>query len=478
MNEQPRIDISYRNIGRITAPVIVGQLSHTAMGVVDTLMVGQLGVTALAAVGLGTYVSWWPMTFVLGMMAGVNTLVAQAEGAKRHRSAGVAFWQGVYLALFMAGGLAAGWLAVPWIFAWIGPEPEVAEIAVDYMRIRMLGGLGFALFAVAENFFRGVGRTTILMWCALAQLVLNSSLNYLLIFGKMGLPRLGPEGAAWGTVMAQLVVAVFLVTRILGPEELRRRYGFFEVWRPDGRILRLLVGLSLPIAVQFFMEMGGVTVFCAVIARLGEAEMAATNVVIQVWSVAFMSAVALGVGATTLVGQCIGAGEPAQARRVVKRVLLIGYGLAAVMGTLYLTMPERLMALFVNSGELERLLPFARPLFIVVVVCMVLDVVFHILTGALRGAGDTKYPMWVVIGSTWLLWVPLVFFVTPHFGLVGAWSCVIVHATVVPLLLLWRFRGESWLRPPLEQSDASEIGVGQALPADSVTAQAVPAGGA
>ena len=448
------------------------------MGVIDTLMVGQLGVTALAAVGLGTYVSWWPMVFVLGMIAGVNTLVAQAVGADRPRAAGVAFWQGIYLALVLAAGLAAGWLAVPWIFAWIGPEPEVADVAVNYMRIRLIGGVGFALMAVVDNFFRGVGRTTILMWCALAQLALNSSLNYLLIFGKMGLPRLGPEGAAWGTVTAQLVVALFLLARVLGRAELRRRYGLIEAWRPDGRILRLLVGLSLPIAVQFFMEMGGVTVFCAVIARLGEAEMAATNVVIQVWSLAFMSAVALGVGATTLAGQCVGADQPAAARRAAHRVLHLGYGLAALMGALYLALPERLMALFVHEGELERLVPFARPLFLVVVVCLVLDVVFHVLTGALRGAGDTKYPMWVVISSTWLLWIPLVFAVTPFFGLVGAWCCVIAHTVVVASLLIWRFRGESWLRPPLEQQgSASEAQVGQAVPADSVVAQAMPAGG-
>lgn len=456
MDKQPRIDISYRNIGRITAPVLVSQISYTAMGVVDTLMVGRLGVTALAAVGLGNYVSWWPSAFVLGMITGVTTLVAQAVGAGKPRAAGVALFQGIYLALLLAAGLAAGWLAVPALFERFGTTPEVAEVAVDYMRIRMLGGVGFALMTVGESFFRGIGRTTVLMWCGFGQLALNCCLNYLLIFGNLGAPRLGPQGAAWGTCAAQLAVGLFLLARVLAPAAERRRFGLTSAWRFDGRIFKALVRLSLPIGVQYFMEMGGVTVFCAVVARLGEAQMAATNVAIQVWSLTFTAALALGIGATTLVGQSIGAGHPDDARSAVKRVLNLGYGITAVMGTLYLTVPDQLMALFVKAADLELVRPFARPVFLIVVITMVFDVVFHVLSGAMRGSGDTKYPMWVVVGTTWLLWVPAILVMAPIYGLLGAWSCVVVHVMTVAGLLVWRYRGEAWLKPPVEQADDGE----------------------
>ncbi len=434
-----RIDISYRRILQITAPVLVGQLSHTMMGVIDTVMVGRLGVTALAAVGLGNFLTWWLLSFVLGMITGVNTLVAQAVGAGRPRSAGVALWQGIYLGLLLAAVLAAFWPAAPWILRATGATPEAAAMGGEYMQVRLLGGLGFVLLMVSDNFYRGIGRTGILMWSGIAQLVLNCGLNYLLIFGHFGAPRLGAPGAAWGTIIAQLALGVFLTATILGRRRFRTRYRLDDR-RFDRRSFRTLVGLSFPIAVQFFMEMGGITIFFALIARLGDAEMAATNAVVQAWSVAFMGAVALSAGTTTLVGQCVGARRPEDARRAVHRVLRLGYGLSAVMAVVYLGVPERLMALFVEREDLELLLPFARPLFLVVVVCLVFDTMFHVVYGALRGAGDTKYPMVVNIGSAWLLFVPATLLVTPVFGLIGAWSCLILHVVVMAGLLRWRFR--------------------------------------
>jgi MATE family multidrug resistance protein len=220
------------------------------------------------------------------------------------------------------------------------------------------------------------------------------------------------------------------------------------------------VRLSVPIGVQTGLEMGGVTVFTAMVARIGDAELAATNAVIQAWSVAFMGALALAVGATTLVGQCIGAGEPQQARVVLRRVTWLGYALTAVAGVVYLLAPRQLMALFVSAEELPRLLPFARPLFAVVVACLVFDLKFNVLSGALRGAGDTTYSMVVNVASAWLLFVPALLIVTPRWGLVGAWSCFILHVFVMAFMLELRVRGDRWLRPPVELHTA----VGRRMP--------------
>ena len=105
-------------------------------------------------------------------------------------------------------------------------------------------------------------------------------------------------------------------------------------------------------------------------------------------------------------------------------------------------------------SEAERLLPLARPLFMVVVICLVFDTVFHIVYGALRGAGDTKYPMVVNIGSAWLLFVPALLLVTPVYGLIGAWSCLILHIAVMASLLVLRYRGDAWMKPPLDEDAA------------------------
>ena len=146
------IDISYRRIVHLTAPVLIGQLSHTMMGVVDTVMVGRLGVTALAAVGLGNFLAWWLLSFVVGMITGVNTLVAQAVGAGRPKAAGVAFWQGIYVGLILAAVLAAFWPLVPWILRVTGATPEAAPpFAVQEKAAVPWVGAGLLFSSVSSN---------------------------------------------------------------------------------------------------------------------------------------------------------------------------------------------------------------------------------------------------------------------------------------------------------------------------------------
>jgi MATE family multidrug resistance protein len=473
----PRIDISYRRIFQIAGPVLVTNFSYTMMGVVDTVMVGRLGIAALAAVGLANMIAFSVLSFFWGLMSGVNTLTAQAFGARDRDGVGRVFFQGLYLALASGVVILATMPLVKAIVGWVDPSAEVARMAGEYLDVRLFGGLTVVLLWVGDNFYRGLGRTTIMMWCGLAQLVLNCGFNWIFIFGKLGAEASGVAGAALGTVLAQLVIAVFLLGSILVFGRARREFlpGLAyrwprprplattadgnDVWHLRPALFGRMVRLSVPIGVQTGLEMGGVTVFTAVVARLGDAELAATNAVIQAWSVAFMGALALAVGATTLVGQCIGAGEPEQARIVLRRVTWLGYALTAVAGVVYVAVPGQIMALFVSADELPRLLPFARPLFAVVVACLVFDLKFNILSGALRGAGDTTYSMLVNVASAWLLFVPALLFATPRWGLIGAWSCFILHVFVMAFFLELRVRGSRWLRPPMDLRSVPPAGM-------------------
>ena len=192
--------------------------------------------------------------------------------------------------------------------------------------------------------------------------------------------------------------------------------------------------------------MSGFSVFTAAVGRLGEVQLAATNAVIQAWSVAFMLGFSLSVGATTLVGQCVGAGLPEQGRTVVRRVLRIGLLLNAVLAVGYLGAPELLMALFVAPGQAILVLPYARPLFMLVTLCLWLDLAYMVFWGALRGAGDTRYSMWVNFGSAWLLLAPGAWWAAPRFGIIGAWLFLAAHLGAMALLTGLRFRGRAWQR--------------------------------
>lgn len=469
------IDISYRRILVLTGPVVITQMTHTAMGLIDAMMVGRLGVVALAGVGLGGIIAWWLLSFFVGLLQGVNTFVAQFFGAGRPDRVGVAFWQGLYLAV--GSGLALFLLAPVsrWAFGLTEASPEVQAIAAEYTEMRLAAGIGLTIFLVAENYYRGLGRTEIPMRAGLIQLALNCGLNYLLIFGAWGFPELGAAGAAVGTVIAQAIVAAGLLAGIL-TTAIGRDYGATRPRPPEAALLGSMLRVSVPIGIQVFMEMGGISVFTALVARLGDAEMAATNAAIHAWSLSFMLAVALAVGCTTLVGQCLGARQLADARLVVRRVLWLGYAAMAAMAVLYVGFPGWLMRLFVtDAGELAAVLPYARPLFLIAALCLIFELPFNVFSGALRGAGDTTYSMLVNIGVAWLVFVPLVFFATRHWGLIGAWSCFIVHMGLMAALLALRVRSRTWIERGAALLDAEREAGADGAPIDMEDLRSSPA---
>ena len=449
-----RPDTSYRQIISLSTPVMLSQLSYTAMGIIDTIMVGRVGVVALASVGLGSILFWWLLSLFWGMLAGVNTLVSQAEGANDGKGAGVAFWQGIYLGLFLSVLVFVLWPLSPRLMSWTGASPEVQENAVAYMRIRLLGAFGLMLLMACDNFYRGIGRTDVPMWFGFLKLFLNCGANYVFIFGHLGAPALGGVGAAVGTAIANTVIGIAMFVHVFVRPEFRDVYRLLPRARLHRRVFRALVVLSLPIGVQTFMEMGGFSVFTALVARLGDPQLAATDAVIHAWSAAFMLAFGLAVAAQTLVGQCIGAGEKEEARLATRRILRLGFAIMLALALVYVVFPERLMALFVRASELEVLLPFARPLFTIVAVCLFLDLTYNVIAGGLRGAGDTTYAMLANVGSAWLLFVPLTLYVAPRYGLVAAWTCVIAYMASMTLLIWLRFRGTAWLKPAVERAGA------------------------
>ena len=464
-----RPDTSYRQIIGLSTPVMLSQLSYTAMGIIDTIMVGRVGIVALASVGLGSILFWWLLSFFWGMLAGVDTLVSQAEGAGDRKAAGVAFWQGIYLGLFLSVLVFVLWPLAPHLMSWTGASPEVQDNAAAYMQIRLLGAFGLMLLMACDNFYRGIGRTDVPMWFGFVKLFLNSGANYVFIFGHLGAPAMGSVGAAVGTAIANTVIGVAMFVTLFVRAEFRDVYSLLPRARLHRRVFRALVVLSLPIGIQTFMEMGGFSVFTAVVARLGDPQLAATDAVIHAWSAAFMLAFALSVAAQTLVGQCIGAGAEEDARRVTLRILRLGGGIMLAPALAYVLLPETLIALFVRPSELAVLLPFARPLFSIVAVCLFFDLIFNVIAGGLRGAGDTTYAMFANVGAAWLVFVPLTLYVAPRHGLVAAWACVVVYMGTMALLIWLRFRGTAWMKPALERA-----GPANAAPGGSPAAE--PAG--
>ena len=424
-------------------PVIVTMASMSLMGVVDTLFMGRVGTAQQGAVGLGAVMSWTLMSFFNGTITAGNTFVAQFYGARRFRECGRVVWQVYYIAVLatLVVMLAVLPLVQPMVEA-VGSKPAVADFASRYMKIRLLGAAFVFNNFCLVGFLRGIGDTRTPMKITLLANGLNVLLTYLLVFGRLGLPALGIEGAALGTVLSQVVGAgtylwVFLRRRT------DRQYATRRPQAPDWQLLRRILRVGLPMGMWWVLEMGGFTVFTMFVSTLGQVELAGHQIVRQMVHLSFLPGVALGVAATTLVGQYLGAGDPASAERSARNAIRIALVIMASMGLLFVILRYPLARLFNHD---ERVVAIAARLFLFAAVFQTFDALGTVASGAVRGAGDTRWPMVVSLLMSWLVFVPAVLLLgkVAGLGVYGAWTGATFHISVLGLLLYGRFRGGKW----------------------------------
>jgi MATE family multidrug resistance protein len=433
---------SYRQAWVLSAPAILTMISQTVMWTVDAAMVGRLGSSELAAVGFGGILIWTLYSFFVGLTSAVNTFVSQSYGAHRYRRCGSHLWQGLYVAAGAAVILYGIRAAAPQLLALIAPPPEVESLSVSYIQIRMLSAGFFLFHYTLAHFFRGIGDTmTPLKVLAVAHLI-NIVGDYVLIFGKGPFPAMGVEGAAWATSLANVVAAVLFAGRIVAPG-LRERYDVLAQWRAQRAEIVRLLRIGLPIAVHFFLDMGSFLVFSAYVGRMGTAPLAANQIAIQILALSFMPAQGLAQAATTLMGQYIGAGRPDLAKRCAYTTLKMGLYYAGGIALLCLIVPGELVRIFNTDPEVIAL---GRRLLLWCAFFQIFDAVQFISDGALRGAGDTRVPMMIVVGGAWLVFLPLAWLFGSGLdgGVVGAWGGATLYVVFISVLMFLRLERDRW----------------------------------
>jgi MATE family multidrug resistance protein len=433
-----------REVLDLAYPVILTQLSRTAMGLVDSAMVGRLGALELAAVGFGGIWLWTIFSFFYGSATGVQTFVSQAHGAQRPRECGPWAWQAFY-ALFPVAVLTALLFAVAlkpalWLLA---PSEALQSTSTSYILARLPGELTFVASMVMVSFFRGLGDTRTPLYITLGANVVNAVLDYVLIFGKFGLPAWGVSGAGIATSLATLggIVALF---SMLQRRAMRRRFST-EPIGPNRLAIWRFLRTGAPIGGQWFLDMMAFALFTTLVARMGDAEMAATQALLMLLSLAFMQAVGISVATSTLVGRYIGARVFEAARRTFRSALLLGGILSSVVGLLFVSIPRPLLRIFTDDPEV---LNMGLPLIWLCAAFQFFDCAAIVSEGALRGAGDTRWPFAVQTALNWAFFLPLAYLlaVVLGHGLTGAWLAELIYIAVLAVVMMWRFRSGAWER--------------------------------
>lgn len=418
-------------------PIVIVQVGLMTMGVVDAMMVGRFSAEALAATAIGNFYFFVVAVFGLGVLLVLDPLIAQAVGAKDERAIALAVQRGVLLALVLSVVLGSLLLPVERVLRVLRQPDELVPLAARYVLICLPSFLAFNLFLVFRQLLQALGLTrAIVMTIVLCNLA-NVLLNWLLIFGHLGFPRLGVVGAALATAISRTLLVVILgalswrtLQRYLTP--VRREV--FEA-APLTRMLRL----GLPIGAQQELEVGYFGGLIVLMGLLGTVSVAAHQAAINLASLTFMVPVGVASATAVFVGRAVGARDERAVRRYAIAGLVCGVGFMCLSALLFLLLPEALAGLYSRDGEVVAL---AAGLIPIAGLFQVFDGTQVVSAGILRGIGDTRFPMIAAALGFWLIGLPLSLLLgfSARLGAEGLWWGSLAALMLVAAMLLYRVR--------------------------------------
>ncbi len=446
--QTPSYSASIRELLTIAIPLAISSGSVTLMHLANRLFLTWHNTDELAAVLPSAMWNWTLLSIFIGTAQYVNTFVAQYEGAERPDRVSAAIWQGAYFAIISGVLLTVLAPFTSGVFYLFSHGSKIQNLEIQYFLIVCLGSLPVILAAVLGCFFSGRGFTRITMIVNLTGSLINIVLDYILIFGWGPIPSLGIVGAAWATVTAEVsILVIYLCLLWSSPDA--ARYHLWSAWRFDRELFFRLLKFGLPSGFHFFVDVFAFSVFILLIGLISPDVLAATTLAFNLNTMAFLPMVGLGTAVSILVGRRIGEGHPAAAARTT----WLAFGIAATymlaFGVIYIGFPQLLMSPYAmegNAADFEKIRPVIVRLLWFVAVYQLFDAMAIVFGSALRGAGDTRFPMLISLLCSWLLmvaptWLGIAFW---RWGVLEAWSACTLNVTVVGLAFLARFLQGKW----------------------------------
>ncbi len=420
---------------KLATPIVAIQVGMMLMGVVDTIMVGQLSAEALAAVAIANIYYFGITVFGIGALFALDPIVAQALGANDSPAVQHGLQRGLLLSLILSVPIMALLLAVEPALRLAQQPAEIVPIAAEYVYRVIPSVWPFYAFVVLRQTLQAHQRTAPIVWTIVIANVVNAVLNYAWIFGELGLPALGVAGSAWATTVSRWLMAALLLAlgwRVLSPYLARRVPELFAL-RPLWRMLRI----GVPIGGQMLLEVGVFGTIALFMGTLGVVQVAAHQVAINIASLTFMVPLGVSSAAAVLVGHAVGRGDHDAMRRATTGALLVGGGFMTLTAALLIGAPGPLAAIYTDDEAVLALTVVLLPL---AGIFQVFDGLQVVALGLLRGLGDTCVPMIVNVIGFWVIGMPVSLWL--GFGLdlgaVGLWWGLVAGLVMVAAFLLVR----------------------------------------
>ena len=425
----------------LALPVILTYLGIMLMGIVDLVFVGRVSASAMGAVGVGTSIFTWFMIFGIGLLAGLDYLVAFAEGAQRPQDGHRAMVQSLIATTLLSIPLTLAIFFVADHLDWLGVNAAVLPEARSYLQLIGPSLWPTLIFNANRQYLTAMNVAIPGMIVLFIANLLNALINYALVLGRLGAPAWGANGSAVATLVSRFAMMVAMSLYLLWWD--RRHADFFRTlpFRYDGAVMREFLKLGLPSALQMTFEVGVFALSTTLAARLTAEALAAHQIVLNIASLTFMVPLGLSAATAILVGQALGRGDPSEAARMGWRGLAMGVSYMATSAAILFFFSGPILALFTSN---ETVIALASKVILIVALFQLSDGTQVVATGALRGLGDTRSSMIGNLFGHWAVGFPVGLYLCfyANWGIQGLWTGLSLGLTTVAAILLmaWRYR--------------------------------------
>ena len=422
----------------IAYPIMLGQLGHILVALVDNLMVGRLGPAPLAAVSLGNSLIFIALSLGIGFSFAITPLIAESDGEKNVAKARSVFHHGVLMCTVNGLLLFVLLILAKPILYYLDQPEEVVVLAIPYMEIVAASLIPLMIFQAFKQFADGLSQTKHAMIATLSANVINVIFNYFLIYGIWFFPRLELVGAAIGTLISRVFMLILLVLLL---KRLARFAPYFKwlSWQEfNKKTFKQLVKLGFPTALQMFFEVGIFTAAIFLSGILGTNPQAANQIALNLASMTFMIAVGLGVTATIRVGNQKGRKDYPNLRRIAFSIFLQVFLIEAIFAIGFILLKDLLPIFYIENEEVIFL---ASQLLVVAAIFQLSDGIQVTILGALRGLQDVNIPTAITFFAYWCVGFPVSWYLGKEeaMGTQGIWVGLLAGLTVSALLLYVRF---------------------------------------
>ncbi len=431
-----------RETSKLAYPIIIGQLGHMMMGVVDSVMVGQIGAAPLAASSLAHGLFMLFMIFGIGVSMAISPLTAMSRGAQNYKECGVVYRQGFLINMIIGVLLTIFTIISADLIHYLNQPADIVQQGIAYMEILAYSVIPVMIFQTNKQFTEGLSIMRPAMVITLIANIVNIFANWVFIYGNLGFPALGLPGAGWATFSTRFLMGLVFLLYVLYSDRFKQFDATLNFRRINIIVIKKILKIGIPGGMQYFFEVGAFVGSAIIIGWMGTNELAAHQIAIKLASISFMCAIGISSAAGIRVGYAVGRKDQKGTRQAGIVAFVLSGAVMGSFGIVFILFRFLLPTFYIDNPEVIQI---ASSLLVIAALFQLSDGTQAVGIGVLRGIADAKIPMIITFIAYWIIGLPGGYFLgfTLGYGVQGIWFSLFIALTVSATLLTIRFNLKS-----------------------------------